>query len=191
MRCRSFRERHKEGKLSEVSTESVPVPAGELAAFGLLMDRAVAGVREQVAQEIEAEAATHLGSVRRGMHWAAWVARGKPVTGDPGKDWQLDGALLHGDAERTAVPCCPVESAARADERERASVQVAELRQEIRGMNARRAEAAAATCAAERERIRTAAGDLKVTLWPGNGTGQQALDVVPLTDLLGLLGGQS
>lgn len=45
--------------------------------------------------------------------------------------------------------------------------------------------------AAERERIRSAAHGLKVTLFrPGNGPGQaQALDVVPLADLLGLLEG--
>ncbi len=154
----------KENELSEVFTESVPVPAGELVAFGLLMEEALAGVREQVAREIEAEAAGHLHSIRRGMHWAAWVARGKPADSDPANDRELSGALLHGDAERTAVPCCPVETAA-----------------------------VTRTVTAERKRIREAADGLKVTLFrPGNGPGQtQALDVVPLADLLGLLGGQS
>ncbi len=43
---------------------------------------------------------------------------------------------------------------------------------------------------AERERIRSAAEALKFTLFrPGNGPAHtQALDVVPLADLLGLLG---
>ena len=146
--------------MSDTTTETVPVTAGELAAFGLLMDRALAGVREQVAREIETEAAGHLHSIRRAMRWAAWVARGKPPESDPGNDHQMSGALLRGDAERTATPCCPLETAA---------------------------------VAAERERIRAAADDLKVTFWrPGNGPAHtQALDVVPLTDLLGLLEGQS
>jgi len=100
----------------------VPVPAGELAAFGLVLERAekaladalgiADAMREQVASEIEAEAAGHLHSIRRGMRWAAWVARGKPAASDPGNDHQLSGALLHGDAARTATPCCPVEAAA-------------------------------------------------------------------------------
>lgn len=44
---------------------------------------------------------------------------------------------------------------------------------------------------AERDRIRSAAEGLKVTLYrPGNGPAQtQAIDVVPLADLLGLLEG--
>lgn len=136
--------------------DTTPVPAGELAAFGLLMDRALAGVREQVAREIEAEAAARLYFIRRAMHWAAWTARGKPPESDPASDRELSGALLHGDAERTGVPCCPVETAA---------------------------------IAAERERIREAAGGLKFTVWRG-GTGQeQPLDVVPLAGLLRLLEG--
>lgn len=54
-----------------------------------------------------------------------------------------------------------------------------------------RARPVAKAVAAERERIRSAAEGLKFTLFrPGNGPAQtQALDVVPLADLLRLLGG--
>ena len=91
--------RSEEPKLSEVFTEPVPVPAGELAAFGVAMERAqeaLAGADARIAEAVEAE----------------------------------------------------------------------------------------------RERIRSGAGDLKFTLFrPGDGLGQtHALDVVPLEALLGLLG---
>ena len=117
--------------------------------------------REVIAAEIEAEAATHLHSIRRAMRWAAWIARGKPPESDPGNDRDLSRALLHGDAERTSWPCCPVETAA-----------------------------VARALEAERERIRAAAGGLAVTLTrPGNGPAHgQAIDVVPLPVLLRLLG---
>lgn len=156
--------------MSEMIPGAIQVPAGELAAFGLVLERAeraladsravLEAAREQVATEIEAEAATHLYSIRRAMRWAAWVARGKPAGSDPGNDAELSRAFLHGDAAKTAWACCPVETAA---------------------------------VTAERERIREQADGLKFTLWrPGNGPAQtQALEVVPLAGLLGILGGQS
>ncbi len=52
------------------------------------------------------------------------------------------------------------------------------------------ADIAAKAHAAQRERLADAAGELKFTLYrPGNGpgAGTQALDVVPLTELLALL----
>lgn len=68
-----------------------------------------ASERERVATEIEAEAAGHLFSVRRAMRWAVWVVRGKPEGDGPAAD------MLGRDAATS--PCCPVETAARADER--------------------------------------------------------------------------
>ena len=118
----------------------------------------LADAREQVASEIEGEASGHLYSIRRAMRWAAWVARGKPADSDPRKDVELSRALLHGDAERTSAACCPVETAA-----------------------------VARAVEAERLRIRAAATDLTFKIvHPGRGS--QALDVVPLGELLGLLG---
>jgi hypothetical protein len=93
--------------------------------------------REAIAAEIEAEAATHLLTVRRGMRWAAWVARGKPAGGHPGEDHEASGALLRGDAERSGIPCCPVEDAARADERQRAAAGLTEAQRALTAERAR------------------------------------------------------
>lgn len=60
----------------------------------------------------------------------------------------------------------------------------------VAGLQSRLDAEVAEAVTAERDRIRTAAESLKLTLWhPGNGPGQeQPLDVVPLADLLALLG---
>lgn len=155
------------GALMAEITETAAVPAGELAAFGLMAERlegllagartALEATREQVASEIEEEAAGHLHSIRRGMRWAAWVARGKPPESDPGKDYELSGALLHGKAWRTSAACCPVETAA--------------VTQAVE---------------AERERIRDAVIRFKTVLvQPENG---YPVDAIPFAALLGLLG---
>jgi hypothetical protein len=67
--------------------------------------------RERIARELETEAATHLYTIRRAFRWAVWVVRGKPAEDDPGSD-----AFK---AEGYTMPCCPVETAAVAKERER------------------------------------------------------------------------
>jgi hypothetical protein len=63
-----------------------------------------AAERQQVIGEIEAEAATHLFSIRRSMRWAVWAVRGKPAGDDPANDFR--GRRAPG------MPCCPVETAA-------------------------------------------------------------------------------
>ena len=132
--------RSEEPKLSEVFTEPVPVPVGELVAFGLAMEEAQRTIAALRAENAELRQVT-----------------------DPEIEAAMRDAALEkfGDVIRDATDAAVMP---------------------------RLAEIEAAARASERERIRTAADDLKFTLWRGPGQ-EQALDVVPLADLLGLLGG--
>jgi hypothetical protein len=75
------------------------------------MGAAVAATeRERIAAQIQAEAAGHLFTIRRGMRWAAWVALGKPADRDPGDDHARERQVL--ETGGPGFPCCPVETAA-------------------------------------------------------------------------------
>lgn len=105
--------------------------------------------------------------------------------GDPVTRADPDGASGEEfrEAERERVQLAAEHYRAACEE---AEAGLAEARAELAFVREQVARAAEA----ERERIRSGAGDLKFTFFrPGDGLGQtHALDVVPLEALLGLLG---
>lgn len=156
--------------MSEIFTETVPVPAGELVAFGLAMEQAQ-------------KALSALGAAR-----AEWLC-------EPCKTvhpWQ-SGDFILVPCPDCETPMTPTSPALR--DLQQARAELAELRAENASLSgsvelkhtAPYIREAAAT--AERDRIRAAAEGLRVIFWrPGNGPGrEEALEVVPLADLLGIL----